>query len=84
MFCLLKVSAMKCGLLPLCREAMIVGDVSYFDYAGSLTEQEDKDHLVRALGPMNKVRFFLIRPCCESRRSRATIDRDFQMESKNF
>jgi hypothetical protein len=25
---------MKCGLLPLCQEAMVVGEVGYADFAG--------------------------------------------------
>lgn len=50
-----QVSALKCGLLPLCREAMSVGDVSYFDYRGGFVDLEQRDRLRRALGPNNKV-----------------------------
>jgi len=40
---------MKCGLLPLCPEAMTLGDISYADYDGSIKG------LGEALGPTNKV-----------------------------
>ena len=46
---------MDTGLLPLCQEACAVGDVSNFDYDGSLENQDDKDKVARALGPANKV-----------------------------
>jgi hypothetical protein len=29
-----QVSTMKCGLLPLCQEAMVIGEVGYADYTG--------------------------------------------------
>ena len=48
---------MKCGLMPICQEAMIVGEPSYFDYMGVLTSQDERDQLVRALGPNNKILF---------------------------
>ena len=31
----LQVSTMKCGLLPLCHEAMVVGEIGYADYEGN-------------------------------------------------
>ncbi len=46
---------MNCGLLPLCQESMSLGDISYYDYAGVLSDQEEKDKLTRSLGPSNKV-----------------------------
>ncbi|VDM72854.1 unnamed protein product, partial [Strongylus vulgaris] len=44
------VSAMKCGLLPLCQEAMIVGPVAYHDYQGILVEINEGDSLVKDMG----------------------------------
>ena len=52
---MLQVSSMDCGVLPLCTEAVALGDMSTADFAGSLPDQEAKDKLVRALGPNNKV-----------------------------
>ncbi|XP_071946979.1 alpha-adducin-like isoform X2 [Antedon mediterranea] len=51
------VSSMKCGLLPISQESLIVGEVSYMDYTGILVEEEDKDKVIRSLGPNNKVMF---------------------------
>ena len=48
---------MQCGVLPLCPESIMMGDVSYYsEYSGLLDDQEKKDKLTRALGPNNKVR----------------------------
>merc|ERR1719259_1353856 len=49
------VSAMKQGLLPLCQEALVFGDVSYHGYQGLSVNAEEKETLVRNLGPVNKV-----------------------------
>ncbi|XP_061586361.1 beta-adducin isoform X2 [Cololabis saira] len=49
------VSAMKCGLLPLSHEALLVGDVAYYDYNGVLDEEEDRVELQKRLGPACKV-----------------------------
>ncbi|XP_037537124.1 beta-adducin isoform X2 [Nematolebias whitei] len=49
------VSAMKCGLLPLSHEALLVGDVAYFDYNGVMEEEEDRVELQKSLGPTCKV-----------------------------
>ena len=52
----LQVSSMECGILPLCTEAIALGEISRVnDYIGSLPDQEAKDKLARALGPNNKV-----------------------------
>jgi adducin len=51
------VSTMKCGLMPLCPEAMAVGGISYSDYCGCLLDRDDRDNLAEALGPTNKVLF---------------------------
>ncbi|KAM6965159.1 beta-adducin isoform 2-T2 [Aplochiton taeniatus] len=49
------VSAMKCGLLPLSHEALLVGDVAYFDYNGAMEDEEDRVGLQKSLGPTCKV-----------------------------
>jgi ribulose-5-phosphate 4-epimerase/fuculose-1-phosphate aldolase len=46
------VSAMKCGLLPLTQTAIrFVGHIGYHDYEGPATELEERERLVRHLGP---------------------------------
>ncbi|TTZ37261.1 Beta-adducin [Bagarius yarrelli] len=49
------VSAMKCGLLPLSHEALLVGEVAYYDYNGVMEEEEDRVNLQKSLGPTCKV-----------------------------
>ncbi|XP_060762787.1 beta-adducin isoform X1 [Neoarius graeffei] len=49
------VSAMKCGLLPLSHEALLVGEVAYYDYNGVMEEEEDRVGLQKSLGPTCKV-----------------------------
>lgn len=49
------VSSFKKGLLPLCQEAAILGDVSYYDYTGILVDSEEQDAIGQALGIRNKV-----------------------------
>ncbi|NXB64870.1 ADDG protein, partial [Struthidea cinerea] len=49
------VSSMKCGILPISQEALILGDVAYYDYQGSLDEQEERTQLQKVLGPSCKV-----------------------------
>ncbi|KAJ8285981.1 hypothetical protein GJAV_G00033140 [Gymnothorax javanicus] len=49
------VSAMKCGLLPLSHEALLVGEVAYYDYNGLMEEEEDRVELQKSLGPTCKV-----------------------------
>ncbi|XP_034450762.1 beta-adducin isoform X2 [Hippoglossus hippoglossus] len=49
------VSSMKCGLLPLSHEALLVGDVAYYDYNGVMEEEEDRVELQKSLGPTCKV-----------------------------
>ncbi|XP_030841686.1 gamma-adducin-like isoform X3 [Strongylocentrotus purpuratus] len=51
------VSAMSCGLLPICQEALILGEVSYYDYKGIIIDDEQKDSIIRALGPKKRVLF---------------------------
>jgi len=49
------VSTMKCGLLPLNQEAMLIGPVSYHQYEGMLSDEQEKDAIQEHLGPNNKV-----------------------------
>ncbi|TKS85732.1 Gamma-adducin Adducin-like protein 70 [Collichthys lucidus] len=49
------VSAMKCGILPISQEALLLGDVSCFGYHGSLENKEEKVEFQKALGPTAKV-----------------------------
>ena len=49
------VSAMKCGLIPVCQEACLIGDCSYHTYRPDMNSQAAKDELAKDLGPSNKV-----------------------------
>uniref|UniRef100_A0AAZ3RBV2 Class II aldolase/adducin N-terminal domain-containing protein n=1 Tax=Oncorhynchus tshawytscha TaxID=74940 RepID=A0AAZ3RBV2_ONCTS len=49
------VSSMKCGILPISQEALVLGDVAYFGYQGCLDDQEEKVEFQKALGPTAKV-----------------------------
>jgi len=51
------VSAMKCGLVPVCQEACLIGDCSYHTYKPSMNTQAAKDELAKDLGPSNKIMF---------------------------
>jgi len=53
----LAVSCLKCGLLPLCQESVVVGDISQHQYLGGSLEAEERDKVARNLGPINKVMF---------------------------
>jgi len=53
--CVVAVSVIKRGLMPLCQEALVLGDISYHDYQGLFVNEEEKEALVRHLGPINKV-----------------------------
>lgn len=46
---------MKCGILPISQEALILGDIAYYNYHGSLDDQEERRELQKALGPTAKV-----------------------------
>ncbi|KAJ8705851.1 hypothetical protein PYW08_012897 [Mythimna loreyi] len=51
----LAVSSMKRGLLPLCHEAALLGDIAYHRVPQGILDNEERDKLVRALGPHAKV-----------------------------
>ncbi len=46
---------MKCGILPISHEALLLGEVSYFSYHGDLANEQEKMELQKALGPTAKV-----------------------------
>ncbi|KAM9311111.1 beta-adducin isoform 2-T2 [Gastrophryne carolinensis] len=49
------VSAMKCGLLHISHEALLAGEVAYYDYNGHMEEETDTIELQKCLGPTSKV-----------------------------
>lgn len=49
------VSAMKCGLIPISQDSVLLGEVSYHEYGGILMDGVERDQLTRSMGPMNKV-----------------------------
>lgn len=48
------VSAMKCGLLPISLEALSLGEVTYHDFRGIFTNEEEKETIVKDLGEESK------------------------------
>lgn len=56
-----QVAAMKCGLLPISHEAMIVGPVSYHEFQGIVNDPAERDSIAKDLGPTNKVTFTTFR-----------------------
>ncbi|NWR79757.1 ADDB protein, partial [Centropus unirufus] len=51
----LQVSAMRCGLLPISRAALLLGDVAYFDFHGEVEDEADRIELQKSLGPTCKI-----------------------------
>ncbi|XP_062366474.1 beta-adducin isoform X4 [Cinclus cinclus] len=49
------VSAMRCGLLPISRAALLLGDIAYFDFRGEVEDEADRVELQKCLGPTCKV-----------------------------
>ncbi|XP_065712698.1 beta-adducin [Patagioenas fasciata] len=49
------VSAMRCGLLPISRPALLLGDVAYFDFRGEVEDEADRVELQKSLGPTCKI-----------------------------
>ncbi|XP_058455350.1 protein hu-li tai shao isoform X1 [Malaya genurostris] len=49
------ISALKHGLLPLTKDSALLGEISAHTYTGALHEPEEKDKLLRSLGPVSKV-----------------------------
>ncbi|XP_068012662.1 beta-adducin [Melanerpes formicivorus] len=49
------VSAMRCGVLPISRAALLLGDVAYFDFRGEVEDEADRVELQKCLGPTCKI-----------------------------
>lgn len=49
------ISSLKCGLMPLSQESVVIGEVSVHPYSGSILDAEEKEKIARNLGPINKV-----------------------------
>ncbi|XP_054080986.1 beta-adducin [Rissa tridactyla] len=49
------VSAMRCGVLPISRAALLLGDVAYFDFRGEVEDEDDRVELQKSLGPTCKI-----------------------------
>ncbi|CAG5087544.1 Similar to hts: Protein hu-li tai shao (Drosophila melanogaster) [Cotesia congregata] len=60
------VSSLKCGLLPIGPESIVIGDVSIHQYIGETVEPEEREKISRNLGPINKVMLLTNRGalCC--------------------
>nr|XP_012153291.1 PREDICTED: protein hu-li tai shao isoform X3 [Megachile rotundata] len=60
------ISSLKCGLLPIGQESIVIGDVSTHQYIGGSFEPEEKEKIARNLGPINKVMMLTNRGalCC--------------------
>ncbi|XP_038022968.2 beta-adducin [Anas acuta] len=49
------VSAMRCGVLPISRAALLLGDIAYFDFRGEVEDEADRVELQKCLGPTCKI-----------------------------
>ncbi|CAI9174124.1 unnamed protein product [Rangifer tarandus platyrhynchus] len=49
------VSAMKWGLLPVSHDALLVGDMAYYDFNGEMEQEADRINLQKCLGPTCKI-----------------------------
>ncbi|KAI6176781.1 Class II aldolase/adducin family protein [Aphelenchoides bicaudatus] len=47
------VSSMKCGLLPISQESMIIGPVAYHDFQGIVCDEKEQKSIVDDLGDKN-------------------------------
>ncbi|NXJ06297.1 ADDB protein, partial [Odontophorus gujanensis] len=50
-----QVSAMRCGVLPISRAALLLGDIAYFDFRGEVEDEADRVELQKCLGPTCKI-----------------------------
>jgi adducin len=48
---------LKSGLLPITKDSVLLGEISSHVYTGALNEPEEKEKLIRSLGPVSKVLF---------------------------
>ncbi|XP_011254176.1 uncharacterized protein LOC105250025 isoform X1 [Camponotus floridanus] len=60
------ISSLKCGLLPIGQESIVIGEVSTHQYIGGSVEPEEREKIARNLGPINKVMLLTNRGalCC--------------------
>uniref|UniRef100_A0A0K8TS20 Putative cytoskeletal protein adducin n=1 Tax=Tabanus bromius TaxID=304241 RepID=A0A0K8TS20_TABBR len=49
------VSSLKVGLLPLTKDSAVLGEITTHAYTGALHEPEEREKLIRNLGPNSKV-----------------------------
>ncbi|XP_072004942.1 beta-adducin [Engystomops pustulosus] len=49
------VSAMRCGLLPISHDALLAGEVVYYDFNGDMEDEKDRIELQKCMGPTCKV-----------------------------
>lgn len=49
------ISSLKCGILPISQESVVIGEVSAHSYVGDYHDAEEKEKIARNLGPINKV-----------------------------
>ncbi|KAM7342839.1 adducin 1-like protein hts isoform 1-T4 [Cochliomyia hominivorax] len=49
------ISSLKTGLLPLTKDACVLGELTSYSYIGYLHDEEERNKLVRNLGPNSKV-----------------------------
>ncbi|XP_059515479.1 beta-adducin [Myotis daubentonii] len=49
------VSAMKWGLLPVSHNALLVGDMAYYNFNGEMEQEVDRINLQKCLGPTCKI-----------------------------
>ena len=55
---------MKCGLLPVSHNALLVWDMAYYDFNGEMEQEADRINLQKCLGPTCKVCFWGRGCCC--------------------
>lgn len=48
-------SACKYGILPVCQEQALLGEIAYLDYSGILTQEDERDAVANGLGDKCKV-----------------------------
>lgn len=49
------VSSLKVGLLPLTKESVVLGEIAVHSFTGALYEPEEREKLIRSLGPVSKI-----------------------------
>jgi hypothetical protein len=57
---LFKVSAMKCGFLPVSQESVIIGNVSYHDFQGVLIDPSEREMIIKNLGSNSVIIIIII------------------------